>query len=216
MARRGLLPAAAAAALLLLAAAPPARAQGPCIPCSQCATDHCFRFCSASCPGGWSPGNIIVSGDACAAAGSAYGPTAAQQACDTAMTYCNGGVRPGARLGAIGPITLSQCSNVAMGTCQQAAAAQTPCSAQLEFGYASCGAQQFRDFYTGEVSGRCRTWAQTVTGVTPGTNNWVIGAPGPLGGAAAAPGGSAAKAAGGLGAKAPGGSGHRRMLRGAV
>jgi hypothetical protein len=75
---------------------------------------------------------------------------------------------------------------------------QTPCAAQLEFGYAQCSAQQFREFYDGETSGRCRTWAQTVTGVDPGTNNWVIGS--------AAPGG-------GIGSAAPGGG--RRMLRGA-
>jgi hypothetical protein len=109
---------AAGLAACLLLAAPGVRAQ-PCIPCSACATDNCWRVCQPSC-GGISPSQIVVSGDACARAGTAYGPTAASQACSTAMLYCNGGTRPvGGALGAIGPVTLSQCSNVAMGTCQQ-------------------------------------------------------------------------------------------------
>jgi hypothetical protein len=46
-----------------------------------------------------------------------------QGACDTAKLYCQGG-RPmpaeaSARMGAIGPVQLNQCSNIAAGECQR-------------------------------------------------------------------------------------------------
>ena len=67
-----------AAALVLvlgLALAAAASAQ-PCIPCSACSTGHCWRVCRPSC--GFTPDNIIVSGDVCKRSGRGYGPTAAQ------------------------------------------------------------------------------------------------------------------------------------------
>jgi hypothetical protein len=88
---------------------------------------------------------------------------------------------------------------------------QTPCAGQLQLGYGQCSAQQFQSFYSGEVSSHCRTWAQTITGVNPGTNQWAIGSGAPIGSTGAV--GSAAPLSG-VGASAA--KGGRRMLRGAA
>ncbi|KAI8469838.1 MAG: hypothetical protein J3K34DRAFT_469647 [Monoraphidium minutum] len=165
--------------LLGLALLAEGAAAQPCIQCSDCTDSYCWQNCQPSCASAPSPNNIIVNGDACRAAGVAYAPTAAQGACRTTELYCNGGSQPSAAnaLGAIGPTTLSQCSNIALGSCQQTANSvwHTPCGWRLAFGYAQCTAQQFRQFYEGETSATCSSWATTVTGVTPGSNQFAGG-----------------------------------------
>ena len=101
-----------------------------------------------------------------------------QSACDTTKQYCNGGMQPQVQgLGAIGPVTLSQCSNIAMGSCQQSAnsAWLSPCAMALSTGYGQCTADQFTQFYSGETESLCRAFALTVTDVDPGSHSWAGG-----------------------------------------
>ncbi|KAI8465197.1 MAG: hypothetical protein J3K34DRAFT_437785 [Monoraphidium minutum] len=161
---------------LLAAAARHAHAQ-PCIECKDCVTNNCWRVCRDSCAP-VRPSDIIVSGDDCKRAGDALGPAASQSACDTTKKYCNGGKRAPmkATRGAIGAVTLSQCSNVALGSCQQTANNaynwRHPCGRELRSGYSQCSAADFQAFFKGETKDLCTTLAKDVTGVTPGTNQW--------------------------------------------
>lgn len=172
----------------------------------------------------------MVNGDSCRASGNSYGPPAAAQACASAQAACSslGARRP---LGGVGPTTLSQCSNIVLGSCQQAASPWgTACAGYWGSGYGNCGADDFQAAFNSAVASACTSYAQTVTDVTPGTNNWVvppfvpqpyivIGSSGP--GAAGGAIGASAPARGGgagnpIGMAAPGAKaagGGRRMLR---
>lgn len=179
------------ASLVLLAACGPAHAQ-PCIECKDCTTNNCWRVCKNECPRlspfplfPIRPSDITVNGDACRRRGSAAGYTAGQGACDTAKLYCQGG-RPmpagaSARMGAIGPVQLNQCSNIAAGECQRVAnnpGWSQPCRWELQNGYSQCSASQFKSFYEGETKDRCTDAAESITFVTPGTDTWAFEGPG--------------------------------------
>lgn len=175
--RRAALP--LAAALLLACCLARASAQ-PCIECKDCRTGNCWQVCRPTCPRPRPPvvrpNNVIVNGDACRRAGDASGNGAARSACETARRYCNGGSAPSAfaRGRGIGPTTLSQCSNIALGSCQQAAndRRRSPCGRELTSGFRQCSASQFRQFYEGETRDLCTNAARSITGVNPGTNQW--------------------------------------------
>jgi len=132
----------------------------------------------------------------------------------------------------IGWVSLPQCANVAMGACQQSANGWAVCGGELANGYGNCAANTFQAYFNDAAKNACGQYAQAVTGVVPGTNQWapvqpqpyiVIGSAGP-GGAigGAAPGGMGSKApvaAGGgvgMGATAPATSapskGNRRLM----
>ncbi|GBF90228.1 hypothetical protein Rsub_03361 [Raphidocelis subcapitata] len=202
-------------AALALAAGAEADAQaifpGGCRPCSSCGDAYCWQTCSPTC-GGYvpiTPSNVIVNGDACRAQGGALGPSAAASACQTARSMCQQqwGAGAGApAVGAIGPTTLAQCANVALGACQQTASAWAGgCGGEFSGGFAGCDAWRFQSFFNTAQRASCTAYAQGITGVTPGTNNWAPG-PGPFIIGGAAPGGGAG---GGVGSAAPS---NRRLL----
>lgn len=169
-----------AAFAVLIAAA----AAQPCIECKDCRTDNCYRNCQNSCPqnNGWQgpirPSDIAVNGDACRNTGTGYGPNAARNACETTRKYCQGGrSAPAPRRNDIGTVNLAQCANIAMGACQGNAnnpySWGHPCGNDLRNGYASCNQQKFKEFFEGETSDLCRNFAKGVTGVNPGTNQFL-------------------------------------------
>lgn len=68
---------------------------------------------------------------------------------------------------------LSLTNHRALGACQQAASSnRSPCTQESTNGYGTCSAATFRSYYDYSVTRTCTSYAQTVTGVTPGTNNW--------------------------------------------
>jgi hypothetical protein len=163
----------------------------------------CWRTCQPSC--GYipiTPNNIIVNGDSCRYSGKAYGPTAGASACQTAKSRCSTLLTSGQTansFGAIGPVTLSQCSNIAMGACQSAANLDS-CGGAAEFGFGSCSAATFRQYFAQAAASACRSYATTVTDVAPGTNQWAPVQPiQPYYVGSSAPGGGA----GGVGSAAP-------------
>ncbi|GBF91950.1 hypothetical protein Rsub_04674 [Raphidocelis subcapitata] len=169
--------------LAVLAALVAAAAAQPCIECKDCRTDNCYRNCKNSCPqnnggGPIRPSDITVNGDACRNQGNNYGPNAARSACETTRKYCQGGRSMGApRMGGVGPTNLAQCANIAMGACQGNAnnpwSWGHPCGNDLRNGYQSCNQQTFKNFFEGETSDLCRNFAKGVTGVNPGTNQFM-------------------------------------------
>lgn len=134
-----------------------------CIECRDCSTDHCFSVCQQSCSGNLPPIQPIVDGDSCKAYGSQAGTNAASSACQTAKLYCNGGSQPFGALGAF-PVTLSQCQNIAFGVCQQTASSawSSPCGWEMTWGYKSCSASQFNQFYNGEIDSLCKQQVQAI------------------------------------------------------
>lgn len=138
---------------------------GPCIECKDCSTSNCWSVCQQSCSGSswWSW--IPVDGNWCKAIGASAAQTASAKACKTALTFCNGGSRP---LGALGAfvIPLSQCGNVAVGRCEQVGLDQwrSPCGYAFN-GVAQCSGSQFRQFYSGEITGECRNQLAGLPGV---------------------------------------------------
>lgn len=127
---------------------------GPCIPCRDCSTNHCYSICQKSCniP---TPPQPIVNGNTCKAYGAAAGAQVANDACSTTMLYCNGGQKN--LVGSYFPVTLSQCANIAFGVCQKQAttSSSVSCSKYWALGYQRCTASQFWQFYQGEVNDRC-------------------------------------------------------------
>lgn len=170
-------------AAALLAAAPSAQANeamfpgAGCIPCSSCSSAWCWRVCRPSCgyvP--FTPNNVIVSGDSCRASGQSYGPTAGASACDAARSRCSGlmgSAAPSYGAAAIGGVTLSQCSSIALGACQQGANLNS-CGGAAQIGYGSCDAFTFRQYFAQAAESTCRGYAISVTDVNPGTNSWVV------------------------------------------
>jgi hypothetical protein len=78
--------------------------------------------------------------------------------------YCNGGQQPiGASFGGW-QVSLTQCQNIAYGVCQQHAGSawNSPCGWYMTLGYSKCTAQQFMQFYTGEVNSRCQQNVQQI------------------------------------------------------
>jgi hypothetical protein len=64
------------------------------------------------------------------------------------------------------PVPLSQCANIAFGTCQNSAMSHhsSPCGHHFK-GYKQCSGKQFVDFYTGIVNDACHkavSWIQTL------------------------------------------------------
>jgi hypothetical protein len=64
------------------------------------------------------------------------------------------------------PVPLSQCANIAFGTCQVSAVSHhsSPCGHHFK-GYKQCSGKQFMDFYTGIVNDACHkavSWIQTL------------------------------------------------------
>jgi len=132
---------------------------GPCIQCKDCQTNHCFSVCQQSCQP-----QPTVDGNACKAYGRQAGNSAASSACRTAELYCNGGQQPfGASLGGW-QVSLTQCQNIAYGVCQQQAGSSwnSPCGWYMTLGYSKCSAQQFMQFYTGEVNSLCQQKVQQI------------------------------------------------------
>lgn len=125
----------------------------PCIECKDCTTNNCYSVCQKTCSAP-PPPQPIVDGERCKAFGASAGAQVAQDACATAMLYCNGGRKP---VGSFFPVTLQQCANIAYGVCQQQATAANAvsCSTYWAFGYKQCTASQFWDFYKGEVDDGC-------------------------------------------------------------
>ncbi|KAI8469845.1 MAG: hypothetical protein J3K34DRAFT_422576 [Monoraphidium minutum] len=172
MARATLHTAVAAASFLLLLGLAAAQ---PCIRCTDCKTNNCWRVCKPSCPG-IKPSQVIVSGDACKRQGEWAAAGVARSACETARKYCNGG-RSMTSSRYVGPTNLAQCANIAMGSCQQRAnnpSGGHPCGRQIRSGFKSCSASQFKSFFQGETRDLCMDKAKSITGVQPGTNNWAV------------------------------------------
>lgn len=131
---------------------------GPCIECKDCKTNHCYSVCQKSCQS-----QPTVDGNACKAYGRQAGDSAASSACQSAKLYCNGGQKPIGSFGAF-PVSLTQCQNIAYGVCQQQAGSAwtSPCGVYMTFGYSKCTAQQFVQFYTGEVNSFCQQKVQQI------------------------------------------------------
>lgn len=131
---------------------------GPCIECKDCQTNHCFSVCQKSCQS-----QPTVDGNACKAYGRQAGDSAASSACQSTQLYCNGGSSSVGSLGAF-RVTLTQCQNIAYGVCQQQAGSswKSPCGYYMTFGYQQCTAQQFMNFYTGEVNSFCQQNVQQI------------------------------------------------------
>jgi hypothetical protein len=135
---------------------------------------------------------VIVNGDGCRSGGASLGPSAAASACQTARSMCQqtlGSAAAPAALGSVGPTTLAQCANIALGACQQTATAWAGgCGGEFSGGSGGCDAGRFQSFFNSAQLASCTAYAQGVTGVTPGTNNWAPGT-GPVIIGSAAPGG---------------------------
>jgi hypothetical protein len=86
----------------------------------------------------------------------------------------------GAAMGAdaLGSISLTQCSKVAMGSCQQAAGDAAPCQDAGANGFGDCGAERFRALFHGKATDLCQGWARTVTDVDPASGKWAAANPG--------------------------------------
>ncbi|KAI8466193.1 MAG: hypothetical protein J3K34DRAFT_485301 [Monoraphidium minutum] len=180
-----------ARSLVLLALA---AACAACTPCSSCRDPDCWRGCSVYCPaapaGPPTPDSVTVArGSKCLDAGAGAGPRTAAGACEYAARQCEpapaGGQRLGAAYGAdaLGAMTLSQCSKVAMGACQQAAGDTAPdaCQDAGANGYGSCDAERFRALFHAAAARTCESWARSITDVDPTTGAWAPaqgGAPG--------------------------------------
>ena len=138
----------------------------------------CWQVCRPSCFVPIQPDNVIADGDSCRDSGHSYGPNAVYQACEQARSSCSShqvtaeAMCMGPGCPSVGEVTLSQCSSIAYGSCQQAAAADT-CRGAANWGYSACNAQQFRSYYANALNRICREFARTVTAVNPGDNTWV-------------------------------------------
>jgi hypothetical protein len=155
------------------------------------------------------PNNFITSGDACRSQGAAGGPAAARRACNAAIDRCRGGGLVGAgRSSGIGAVSLPQCANIGLGACQSAADPwRSPCAYQMRSGYGTCSGQTFQSYYTAAATSFCTAHAQTISGVTPGTNQWAPTPYGPTVPAVISPGSVVGGAIGSSIGSAIGGSG---------
>ncbi|KIZ02525.1 hypothetical protein MNEG_5435 [Monoraphidium neglectum] len=73
---------------------------------------------------------------------------------------------------AIGSISLTQCSRIAMGSCQQAAGDTAPCQDAGAKGFGSCSAEKFQAVFHKKAGGLCQQWARSVTDVDPDSGKW--------------------------------------------
>ncbi len=77
----------------------------------------------------------------------------------------------------IGPVLLEQCSKIIVGSCQQAiqsmGSSTIVCRRELQRGYGSCGAAQFRSQYSLEATAACSRQATKATGFNPTIGEFV-------------------------------------------
>lgn len=113
-------------------------------------------------------------------AGAEKGPDIAEIACTVAVRACSPGLwnargssdSLGASDDSIGSVSLSQCSRIAMGACQQASADEAPCRRELAHGSGACDARDFATVLQGQAAGICEAWASSITGVDPASGQW--------------------------------------------
>lgn len=140
-------------------------------------TNWCLQQCTASCAAvnPYNPNNYIANGDSCITSGASYGPSAASAACNEARARCEGRAPyVAAPRGGVGPVTLPQCSRIALGSCQQAAA-NSRCLGVTTLGYRNCDRATFQSYFDQAATSACTNWAKTATNVDPNSGQWAGG-----------------------------------------
>lgn len=59
-----------------------------------------------------------------------------------------------------------------MGSCQQAAKDEAPCTYEMGYGSGRCDSQTFTNMFEERVAEGCQAWAVTLTGVDPASGQW--------------------------------------------